>query len=80
MKNRQTAIEIFEDNLAFFLKDIIENKNYILMENLFEEAKKEEKKQIIEAYMIGASDASEFVDLDEIHFGERYFKETYGKN
>ena len=43
MGTMQTAVEWFEGELAIFLKDIIENKNYVLMEHLFEEAKRKEE-------------------------------------
>lgn len=72
MENKQTAVEWLENELAFFLKDIIENKNHLLMINLFEQAKAMEKEQIKDAFDTGYS-----YDLFN-GGGEQYYEETYG--
>lgn len=51
---QQTAIEWLEEELAKNLKHIVQNADSDLMESLFEQAKKMEKEQIIEAFKAGA--------------------------
>ena len=75
MENKQTAVEWLEDELAFFLKDIIENKNHLLMIHLFEQAKAMEKWQIVNAHWNGGEI---FTDNGKLVTGEMYYNETYG--
>ena len=76
MSNKQTALQIFWDKIAFKLS--VEQTNEFLPE--FEQAKEIEKQQIIDAYSIGFNDGcsymfdgkTEYKDLEE------YYTETYG--
>jgi len=71
-----TAVDWLEDELAKKLKHIIESKDYVLMETLFEKAKQMEKEQIIDSFRNGLDD---FYDKDTSFYenGEKYYNETY---
>jgi hypothetical protein len=74
METKQTAVEWLENELAFFLKDIIENKNHLLMINLFEQAKEMEKKQLSKSYHKGVRHEWEGAGGNF----QDYYEETYG--
>ena len=71
----QTAVEWFEGELAIFLKDIIENKNYVLMEHLFKEAKRKEEINIKMAFNDGRVTGA----FKKIKNSDDYYNETYGE-
>lgn len=80
MANKQTAVEWLENALAKKLKHIVENKDFILMETLFEQAKQMEKEQIemafAKSYLIGLAE----VNYDDVNkASEQYYNENYGK-
>lgn len=75
MGTTQTAVGWLENELAIFLKDIIVNKNYILMEHLFEEAKEIEKNHIKMAF----NDGRVTTAFKKIKNSDDYYTETYGK-
>jgi len=89
METKQTAVEWLENELAFFLKDIIENKNHLLMINLFEQAKEMEKEQIIDARVSGFASSAEgwngevpcmkWSEMVRETKCEEYYNETYGE-
>jgi len=89
METKQTAVEWLENELAFFLKDIIENKNHLLMINLFEQAKEMEKEQIIDARVSGFASSAEgwngevpcmkWSEMVRETKCEEYYNEIYGK-
>jgi DNA transposition AAA+ family ATPase len=80
MEKKQTAVEWLENELAFFLKDIIENKNHLLMINLFEQAKAMEKEQMVKfalhLHNVDMSKTGTDILIDE---AEQYYNETYNK-
>jgi hypothetical protein len=73
MTTKQTAVEWLEDNLAEKLKHIIESKDYVLMETLFEQAKQMEKEQTIEFANRYGFDVCAF-DYDR---ADEYYERTY---
>ena len=75
MGTMQTAVEWFEGVLAIFLKDIIENKNYVLMEHLFKEAKRKEEINIKKAFNDGRVTGV----FKKIKNSDDYYNETYGE-
>lgn len=81
MENKRTAVEWLENELAFFLKDIIENKNHLLMINLFEQAKEMEKEQIIDAWNDGYEKGLRVREekiINPVFDAETYYDDTYG--
>lgn len=76
METKQTAIEWLLDILSKKLKRRLDNRDYILVEDLFEDFKQIEKEQIIEAYSSGWCNGSANMNP----YGEFYYNETYGNN
>ena len=68
MSNKQTALQIFWDKIAFKLS--VEQTNEFLPE--FEQAKEIEKQQILDAWYDGEA------HWDSGKNGNEYYKETYG--
>ena len=75
METKQTAVEWLENALAKKLKQIVENRDYILIETLFESAKAMEKEQIKDAW----KDSSLHRYVEEVleYSAEEYYNETY---
>jgi hypothetical protein len=69
---QQTAVEWLENKLAENLAKIIIDKDHILIEKLFEQAKEMEKEQIIDAHNAGKN------ILPPNESGQQYYNETYG--
>jgi hypothetical protein len=67
MSNKQTALQIFWDKIAFKLS--VEQTNEFLPE--FEQAKEIEKQQIIDAYNSGQQ-------IPPFDYAEEYYTQTYG--
>lgn len=57
----QTSIEWLENELADKLKSIVLNKDYILMESLFNKAKEMDNEQRAEVYKKGWDESAEFI-------------------
>ena len=75
MEKKQTAVEWLEDELAKNIKQIVEQRDYILIESLFKQAKQMEKEQIIDAY----NDGIEYeISIYSTKDAEQYYNETYG--
>jgi hypothetical protein len=73
MENKQTAVEWLENSLAKTLKRIVENRDGVLLETLFEQAKQMEKEQIINAFIDG--EHQQGFELE----AEQYYNKTYNK-
>ena len=78
MKQKQTAIEWLEEELAKNLKHIIQNADSDLIESLFEQAKQMEKEQIFDAYSWGECNIDNYGCKIEKNGAEQYYNETYG--
>jgi hypothetical protein len=68
MSNKQTALQIFWNKIAFKLS--VEQTNEFLPE--FEQAKEMEKQQIIDAYNSGQQ-------IPPFDYAEEYYTQTYGR-
>ena len=71
---KQTAVEWLEEELADNLKLIILNNDFRMMEKLFEQAKKMEKEQIIDAYEKGKKYKKPIKDSNPIWLNSKPYK------
>ena len=69
-----TAVDWLEEELAKNLKTIVVNQDYKLMEHLFDEARKREKQQIIDAFDCDGSPEPGEVWISN---GVQYYDQTY---
>jgi hypothetical protein len=80
---KQTAVELLEEELKLNLKKVILEGNSKLIESLFEQAKEMEKQEQQKLGIILAIFAEEIGDkkfTELLIKAEQYYKETYGKD
>jgi hypothetical protein len=71
---KQTAVEFFEDELKDKLGTIVINKNWELLEQIIDQAKKKEKEQLCYFYIKGAEAETNNPYVTNIEFYNKTFK------
>jgi hypothetical protein len=71
---KQTAVELLEEELKLNLKKVILEGNSKLIESLFEQANEMFEQKIKDAWNDGHFEITGCIDA------EQYYKETYGKD